>query len=74
VHAHAHINHAVSPRADEHREARDAVLKALIIRCAMRAILCALELFADAIARDFVPVDLGPSHRELPAQSFERRV
>ena len=33
-----------------------------------------LELGADPVARDLVPVDLGPSHRQLPPQGLEGRV
>ena len=33
-----------------------------------------LELLADAVAGDLVPVNLGPGHRQLAAQSLEGRV
>ena len=33
-----------------------------------------LQLGADPVARDLVPVDLGPRHRQLPPQGLEGRV
>lgn len=43
-------------------------------RAGTRHVLGILHLFADLVAENFVPVDLGASNRELPAQSFKGRV
>lgn len=39
-----------------------------------RHVLGVLHLFADLVAENLVPVDLGAGDGELPAQGFEGRV